>query len=82
MYRLPFARLEGSLCPKDSAVGEIKRGWGDETRGEKRGEETEGGGTEEDVGGAGIRKEGRSGEETEEERVVLDDLENGWRKSR
>ena len=44
--------------PKDSAVGEVKGSRGDETRGEERGEVTEGGGTEKDVCGAGIREEG------------------------
>ena len=44
--------------PKDRAVGEIKGGRGDETRGEEGGQAAEGGGTEEDVGGAGIREEG------------------------
>ena len=53
-------KAEGSSggSPKDRAVGEVKRGRGDETRGEERGKATEGGGTEEDVCGAGIREEG------------------------
>ena len=53
-------KTEGAAggSPKDSAVGEVKRGRGDETRGEERGEVTERGGTEKDVCGAGIREEG------------------------
>ena len=51
-----------SGSPKDSAVGEIEGSRWDKTRGEERGEETERGGTEKDVCGAGIREEGGTGD--------------------